>query len=423
MATVRKTRILILAVALAMACGTMVSANGLNLNGTGSKAIGMGGAFIGLADDGSAVFWNPAGLTQAEGPELYLFETNLIPSGTYKLATPLFQIDAQTESKIYPSGAAAYYRPVGEKFVVGIAGYVPAGVGAKWNGADLALLAQNQNVEWESLMAVVSGGPVVAVKLTDKVSLGLSLDINYALLNVKRPGVGQYEENLSAWAPSATLGLLAKPNDKVSFGANLRTPATIKFKGDATMSGVAALAAYGLSVPGTSDAEREATWPLWAGAGVALKPTEKLTITADLQFTQWAKIDDIAVTYSDPVWTAAQQSPLLSAAFSNKFHLSWENKVQVRVGAELVPAEGWALRAGYYYDPSPSPAETLNILLPEATYHAGTVGIGRKAGKLKIDLCLEALFGADENSPLDGVMPGTHGMNILVPNISIGYSF
>ena len=38
--------------------------NGFNLNSNGSKAIAMGGAFVGLADDYSAVFWNPAGLTQ-----------------------------------------------------------------------------------------------------------------------------------------------------------------------------------------------------------------------------------------------------------------------------------------------------------------------------------------------------------------------
>ena len=32
--------------------------------GIGSRALGMGGAYIGIADDYSASFWNPAGLTQ-----------------------------------------------------------------------------------------------------------------------------------------------------------------------------------------------------------------------------------------------------------------------------------------------------------------------------------------------------------------------
>ena len=32
--------------------------------GVGSRAIGMGGAYVGVADDYSAIFWNPAGLGQ-----------------------------------------------------------------------------------------------------------------------------------------------------------------------------------------------------------------------------------------------------------------------------------------------------------------------------------------------------------------------
>ena len=30
--------------------------------GVGARALGMGSAFVGLADDGTAAFWNPAGL-------------------------------------------------------------------------------------------------------------------------------------------------------------------------------------------------------------------------------------------------------------------------------------------------------------------------------------------------------------------------
>ena len=36
--------------------------NGLNLNSIGTKALAMGGAFVGLADDFSAIYWNPAGI-------------------------------------------------------------------------------------------------------------------------------------------------------------------------------------------------------------------------------------------------------------------------------------------------------------------------------------------------------------------------
>ncbi|GAI10837.1 unnamed protein product, partial [marine sediment metagenome] len=38
--------------------------------GSGARAIGMGGAFIAIADDATAASWNPAGLIQLERPEL-----------------------------------------------------------------------------------------------------------------------------------------------------------------------------------------------------------------------------------------------------------------------------------------------------------------------------------------------------------------
>ena len=41
-----------------------------NLTGAGARAAGMGGAFIGVADDATAVVWNPAGLTNLYRPEV-----------------------------------------------------------------------------------------------------------------------------------------------------------------------------------------------------------------------------------------------------------------------------------------------------------------------------------------------------------------
>ncbi|MDA3813440.1 MAG: hypothetical protein PF570_04220 [Candidatus Cloacimonetes bacterium] len=40
-----------------------------NFTGVGARAAGMGGAFIGVADDATAISWNPAGLTQLDKPE------------------------------------------------------------------------------------------------------------------------------------------------------------------------------------------------------------------------------------------------------------------------------------------------------------------------------------------------------------------
>ena len=46
------------------------NASSLNPVGSGARAVGMGGAFIGVADDATAASWNPAGLIQLERPEV-----------------------------------------------------------------------------------------------------------------------------------------------------------------------------------------------------------------------------------------------------------------------------------------------------------------------------------------------------------------
>ena len=48
-----------------------------NFSGVGVRAMGMGGAFVAVADDFSAMYWNPAGLAQMRDREVYLgFQRN-----------------------------------------------------------------------------------------------------------------------------------------------------------------------------------------------------------------------------------------------------------------------------------------------------------------------------------------------------------
>ncbi len=55
--------------------------------GSGSRALSMGGAFTALADDSSAVFWNPAGLINMERQEMSLLHYPLYAGSLYDSAT------------------------------------------------------------------------------------------------------------------------------------------------------------------------------------------------------------------------------------------------------------------------------------------------------------------------------------------------
>src|SRR5512140_477960 len=112
-------------------------ANGLNLNGLGSRAQGMGGAFVSIANDFSAVFWNPAGAAGFRQTTFGFCAADTIPRTTFlqhqeASAVPL--VDARTKTSHYLGFLAGYYRPVSSKVVLGIGISTPTAQGTMWNG-------------------------------------------------------------------------------------------------------------------------------------------------------------------------------------------------------------------------------------------------------------------------------------------------
>jgi long-chain fatty acid transport protein len=405
-----------LAVILAAGLTTGLFSNGLNLNGNGSKANAMGGAFVGLANDFSAAYWNPAGLAQMTKASFSLYAADILPFGTYALSA--YGIDAKSTFKQYLIPALGYFRPIGDRIVVGIYLNAPSGAGAVWDGADLALLSGGTAYDWKSKLGIFTISPSIAVKLTEKIMLGATVDINYGMLKMDQPfDLGQYTEDLKGLAVGGTFGLLVKPVKQFSFGVTYKLPFTAKLKGDVTIPG-AALLGHVTTDTGT----RSATWPQWLAAGIAVKPIDKLTLTADIQYTNWKKLQTIPISFVDADWEYHFGE---GGNYDRVYELLWKDTTQFRFGAEYMVSNCLALRAGYYFDPNPGPIETQNILLPEFKYNWITAGFGYMSETIVIDFSVEYGTGADVIVPLspDVSMPGVHGMKIVAPSLSFSYKF
>jgi long-chain fatty acid transport protein len=395
---------------LMVALSTGLFSNGLNVNGSGTKAISMGGAFVGLADDYSAIYWNPAGLTQIKNTTLALFVTDIIPKQSYTFS--LLGIDAKGETNHNISGGLGFIKPLSDKVVAGVYAYVPSGISSEWDGNDLALLSDGIPMIWKSKLGIITVSPAIAVKLSDTFSFGLTVNLNYGMLELERPALGQYQEDLTGTGIGATLGMLFKPNEKFSIGLTYKTPFKAKLSGDAGMSGAPLL-----TLPATDDAEREVTLPQWIAAGLCFKPNDQLTFTVDVQHTNWKKIDTIPMSFTDPGWQLFFEP-------GTELHFYWKNGTQVRFGVEYKLSDSLALRGGYYYDPGVGPKRTQTILVPQATYNFITLGFGYKSEKIILDFCFEYGMGKDVDVGLtdamaDVGMPGVHGVDLLVPNVAL----
>jgi len=436
-----KKRFLVgLAVLLSVTSGLL--ANGLNLNGFGARATAMGGAFVGLADDFTAVFFNPAGLAQMTKSSFGLSADLLMPKSKYGVGPTTIE----TSSKKYPAGLLGYFRPVGKNIVVGIGAYTLSGLGAAWDnaspGIEPVLLAGSglspsfltpQGIDaynWESFIGSVTIAPTIAIKLSDMFYLGGSFNINYGFFKMDRwAGVypldlnptsppnpdtyfnpGQQTLDVKGWGFGATLGFLVKPANWISFGGTYRFESKMKMSGTMEMENMGVL-----MLETSSGAKMDVASPMWLAGGVALKPVENLTLTFDAHYTNWAKLTTIVVDFDDPYWTAGLGHGGLQ--------LDWCNKTQLRTGLEYDFGK-IVVRGGYYYDPAPAPDETLNILTPSFTFNSIAGGFGFKSGGLKADLAIEYLMGKDRTVASSGHnLPGAYEMNILVPMVSLSYGW
>ncbi len=420
--------------------GSPARGNGLNLNSLGTRALSMGGAFVGLADDFSAVFWNPAGAAGFRTERLGFFGTDLMPKGRYRLDAPAGSgagtlVDARSKISHYLGGMLAYYRPVSDNLVLGIGVYTPSGGGSDWTATDFTAIAGGKAYEWSNTVGILSISPLAAWKISEKIWIGATLNINHGTFSLNMPAgkieipvdpyvfdLGQYEETMGGWGLGATLGFMVKPSEQVSFGLTFRTPSTIRFKGDAQIPFMALL---GLS--GASDLERSIKFPAWIAGGIAVRPMDRLILTADLQWTGWGTMDEMRTVFADAGWR-----DILRASGGDVRKMDWSDRIQVRFGAEYSLNDAFALRAGYYHDPSPAPDTTMTVLIPSLTYEVLTAGVGWDYGGLRLDFGLEYLAGkgrtidpatAAADPAYAAAMPGRYKMRFIVPNLSVGFRF
>lgn len=336
-----KTTSKIIALALTGVCAsTSANAAGWQLNDY--SVAGLGRAYAGggvVGDDYSALAYNPAGMTLGGTGvqagisviQLHADVTGEYPAGSGKRDST--NVNVTTE---VPNFFAQY--KVNDRVAVGFGVYVPFGLAIEypkdWIGTDHGI---------DSELAVIDYSTAVAVKATDKLSLGLGIFARNANVDLTSSTThsGMKFENefdLDDWGWGLHVGAMYEFTKNTRLGVSYRSRSQHKIKGDFDfMKGAPGVA-------GTYDA----TLPMDAPEQVQLsgyhKLNDKIGLSAGAKWTRWTRFDALTIHTSNP-------SPLAQVEVAQR----WKNAWNFSLGMDYYHSENWTFRTGIGFDESPVP--------------------------------------------------------------------
>jgi len=326
----------------------------------GARSTGMGGAFIGLADDATAAEANPAGLIILTKPEVSVeyrntqFENSALTS-IQGLTSPELDVIAGNNSQLDELNQvswASFVYPVGDKFTLGFSRQEQ--LEQKGDISELIIFDVKLEPPFELDVAamgnvdlkVVNWNFSGAAKLTHQLSVGATL--RYSQLDWKANTdntllllIG----NAAALATSNTsiddtdnafafnIGGLFRVNPHVSFGGvykrNAKFQVTENLTGDL---GEVRSFTNTLKVPDVY------------GAGVSYKPNDNMTIDGDVVQIQYSQLTEDIIGGINVLTLGNGDNINYKVKNGTEFHVGTEFVVFLR----NIPV---ALRAGYYHKP------------------------------------------------------------------------
>ena len=169
-------------------------ASGVSLTGIGARATALGGAYRAVSNDWSAMYWNPAGLTQIEGMHFGTSFELIMPTSKYTLgdgAPGSYAVYKTTETEndprtFYIPAAGFVYGKGNMSF--GLSFYVPFGLGAKWNMFNTASYNNDYpEFDFEDDLKIIDIHPSFAYKIKDKLSIGVGFSFTLADIIIRSP--------------------------------------------------------------------------------------------------------------------------------------------------------------------------------------------------------------------------------------------
>jgi len=413
----------------------------------GAKATGMGTAFIAVADDGSALFYNPAGIAFQKGTYfemdntvvvgLFRFTPSSVPQGT---VVPSNGYSGIVKPHFIPVAALYFTHQLSEKYTFGFGMFTPFGLAANFtnfhDGDPASSKFVGRYAGSRGRLESYWFQPTLAYKITPNSAIAVGPAFVHTHLQIERsflnpqddaltfgrqaastifPGVNQEQAaaviarllpegraRIAATgnAPAVAAGYLYKnAKMKTNFGASYRSATNYHLKGAASFAfgnQSYALQSYiGTNFLTNAFPNQSLTGnfvlPATYGVGFANSSFFNTTFAADFRFQDYHRFVSLPLDFG----INEKNTKDVAVPAEQRFVFNFRNGYDLAIGASHPLNSKTEIRVGYLFARSPVPDMSVGPLFPDSSRDSFTFGGTRKSGNLDLTFFYEAEFFRD----------------------------
>lgn len=395
----RKTQ-LALAIATLGFISSAHATNGMNLEGYGPIALGMGGASMAYDNGNAAVMNNPATLgLRADGSRLDVALGMLGPDVEATCAS------APCTGATANSGGDSYYMPAlgwtkrNGVLTYGVALFAQGGMGTEYDATTFMAGGSGSPVRSELGVGRLIAPLTYAVN--NDLIIGGSLDLVWAMMDLRMAATGaqlggmvtassgalagalpalagaswaridfsdgsDYTGKAKATGFAGKIGFVYKASPSVTIGGSYHSKTSLDDM-ETSASGASMTAQGGFSDTGMITV-RDFQWPETYGLGISVQATPSLMVAADVKRIGWSDVmQSFKMTY-----TSAGMGGTVDFAMPQ----NWDDQTVFSLGVAYKATSALTLRAGANFSKNPIPSTYLNALFPAIEKNHFTLGLG-----------------------------------------------
>lgn len=360
------------------------------------SAAAQGNAYAGAtagAENLSYAYFNAAGITRQKGTQFNVGGTYIAPRARAKNIYVDGERDENVDNIVHAAIAPnmAVSHQLNEKAYIALGLNVPYGMITKY---DEGWLGGEHGVT--SKLSGVTVTPMAAYKVTDKLSLGAGLQIQYLKARltsapVPRAVNASVEGKAVDWGWQASS--LYEFNDRTRFGLSFRSKVNHKLKGKQKLR----YFGTGETVRPDVDIYAHLNTPAIFSMGFVHEINEKWTVMAEYQRAFWSSFRDLRIKKDDGSESLTKEK--------------WRDANFYALGASYQIDNQWKLRLGMAYDQSAVRLKHRTPRIPDSDRLWYSTGLNYQYNeKLSFDLAYTYIYA--HKAHLDSDLTGNGGSHV-----------